>query len=240
MLMQPVKLAFEEDAVLESSVQDTTEGKRHQCKNIFLETQINMEDILLIVIVSIIILLVLAYLFVMIKQAIDKEEKRDWLTKEEAEAFTGQNGAYYLNKWKDRPESFFKGWNWAAAFFFVEWLAYRKMYDRSFFMLPGFWIGIRPRSVPIAIFFYLIFSRFLNSWLAVIVSVMISRFIGGGLFGNVVYREAALEALRKSLHMSEPARLDYLKSKGGTNAIAPVIAIVVQAVIITLLIIFYR
>lgn len=166
----------------------------------------------------------------------DKEDMRDWLTKAEAEAFIGKNSEYYLSKWKDQSESFFKGWNWAAAFFCVEWFAYRKMYGRSVSMLPGFWIGIVPRFVPVAVFLYLGFSQFLSSWLAVTISILIARFIGGGIFGNIYHRDTALKMLNETLKMSEPERLEYLKSKGGTNVFAPVVAIIIQSLIIAALI----
>ena len=49
---------------------------------------------------------------------------RNWLTKEEAEAFIGDNSSFYLGKWGSHLDSSFKGWNWAAMFFSIEWMAF--------------------------------------------------------------------------------------------------------------------
>lgn len=58
----------------------------------------------------------------------------------------------------------------------------------------------------------------------------------GGIFGNIYHRDTALKMLNETLKMSEPERLEYLKSKGGTNVFAPVVAIIIQSLIIAALI----
>jgi hypothetical protein len=54
--------------------------------------------------------------------------------------FIGKNSDYYLKKWSSskNPEKR-SGMNWAAFFFNVIWLAYRKMYKYAFVYI-GIWL----------------------------------------------------------------------------------------------------
>lgn len=115
---------------------------------------------------------------------------RDWLTREEAEAFIGGNSSYYLEKWGSRHNSTLKGWNWAAAIFGIEWMAYRKMYLEAFLLYAFFMVAV----LVIGSMFWVLRISFeieiLNLPLAIF----------SGLFGNLMYRKKALRVLRKTLH----------------------------------------
>lgn len=134
---------------------------------------------------------------------------RDWLTKEEASAFIGKNTEYYLEKWKNHPDTFYKGWNWAAAIFRVEWMAYRKMYLEAVtvlvivIVLGGFIdtaLGFLNLNVPDEV------ARFA-------VQILI------GAFANGLYRNKAVRTLRRTSNMDISQRLDFLARKGGTSLV---------------------
>lgn len=133
--------------------------------------------------------------------------KRDWLTKEEAEAFIGDNSSFYLDKWKTCSDSTRKGWNWAAMFFRIEWMAYRKMYIEAVICF-------------LAIAFISLCIDFI---LAAFRMELSGKLIGDafglliGFWGNALYRKKALRALQKTKNMDEPERIEYLKAKGGVS-----------------------
>ena len=144
---------------------------------------------------------------------------RDWLTKDEAEAFIGKNSSFYLEKWKLHSESTLKGWNWAALFFSIEWMAYRKMYAEailSFMLVLTISFGIS------AIFIFGIGADF---------SFTLGRIVGdisrlsAGIFGNYLYRKKAIRVLKSVIHENDTERLNYLKRKGGVNAVGVIFCI---------------
>jgi len=144
---------------------------------------------------------------------------RDWLTKDEADAFIGNNSPYYLDKWKTHSNSPRKGWNWAAVFFGIAWMAYRKMYLEAIlssilFMLISFGIEV-------------ILGAFQMSLNEQFYPVAFQIFAGG--FGNVLYRNKALRILRKTMDLNEKKRLDFLRAKGGVSIVGSVICVLIVA-----------
>lgn len=127
--------------------------------------------------------------------------ERDWLTKEEAEAFVGKNASFYLEKWKDHPDTAFKGWNWAAAFFGIEWMAYRKMYRETALSLGLLFV--------LALFLALLGLE--GEWIGHGFRILI------GAVGNALYRKKALRALRQTAGLDDFARLGLLAQKGGAS-----------------------
>ncbi len=145
-------------------------------------------------------------------------EKRDWLTKDEAEAFVGKNNSYYLETWESHPNSTFKGWNWAAMFFGIEWMAYRKMYLEAllyYFIL-----------LLISIYLSLMFTALKIGFDGKIVSDTFRVLVG--LFGNALYRKKALRTLYKTKEMSDLDRIKFLRTRGDVSVIGVVFCIIVE------------
>jgi len=147
---------------------------------------------------------------------------RDWLTKDEAETFIGKNSFFYLHEWKTHSNSSFKGWNWAAAVFSIEWMSYRKMYLEAVL----FFLAVAFVSIVIGL-----------------VSGHDGTLVGqafrvlAGIFGNAIYRKKALRTLRKTIYMDEPSRLAYLQAKGGVSIAGLLGCIAVQVLYVVLMLI---
>ena len=65
-------------------------------------------------------------------------------TDEQALAFIGSRGNYYLERWRqvEAGNQIFAGFNWAAFFGGLAWLAYRRMFR-------AFWICVYRRAGPL-------------------------------------------------------------------------------------------
>ena len=129
------------------------------------------------------------------------EIERDWLTKEEATAFAGKNAPYYLEQWKLHADTTLKGWNWAAAIFGIEWLAYRRLYREALLS-----------------FVLLLLCAFVLALIG-----LDGDFFGYsyrlliGMLGNMLYRNKALRALRSVTAAGDPQPLEALARKGGAS-----------------------
>jgi len=149
---------------------------------------------------------------------------RDWLIKEETEAFIGKNSSFYLEKWGSRPDSAFKGWNWAAMFFSIEWMAYRKMYLEAFL----YFLAIVLISIGLGFMFDALRIGYDGKILGDIFRLMT------GFIGNALYRKKALRAFSKTKNMSAPDRLSSLRSMGGVSVVAVVVCIILEIAIVVL------
>ena len=154
----------------------------------------------------------------------DELGSRNWLTKEEATAFIGKNTEYYLDNWKSHPDTFYKGWNWAAAAFRVEWMAYRKMYLESVLVL----VAVILLGFAVDAIFSVVristpdgFSRFA-------VQILI------GFIGNGLYRMKAVRILLRTDKMNALQRLSYLEKKGGTSLIGLFVLLGLEILIVFL------
>lgn len=148
-------------------------------------------------------------------------DNRDWMTREEAEAFIGNNASFYLEKWKSHYDTALKGWNWAAMFFGIEWMVYRKMYwEALVFFMSGFCLSI-------------VFSLLLPG-------------IGGdlfghafriliGVFGNALYRKKAMRVLHKLDRLDDSRRLAELSRRGGGSPISVIVLFVLEVAYVLLL-----
>ena len=153
-------------------------------------------------------------------------ENKNWLTKDEAEAFIGKNSWFYLEKWKSHSEDTLKGWNWPAAVFGLQWMMYRKMYLEAllfyvFQIVAGVLIGMAFWTFRVSIDGELIRPIF---------------GILTGIFGNMLYRNKALRILRKTIYMDEPMRVAALQEKGGTSVVGVIVGVIVQIIIAILLV----
>lgn len=144
------------------------------------------------------------------------ESERNWMTQKEAAAFVGSNTSFYLEKWKEHSETTLKGWNWAAMFFGIEWMVYRKMYLEAmlFFLIS---IGIGGVAA--------LFLRDLtgNLW-GHCFRILI------GVFGNTLYRNKALRILQRINTQNDSERLNILSQRGGVSPISVVVLIFLEFV----------
>ena len=158
----------------------------------------------------------------------DNTANRDWLTKEEAEAFIGKNSSYYLGMWKTHSNSKRKGINFAALFFAIEWMSYRKMYiEALLYFLSAAIISIAVHSI-----LTLLGRIWFDSPILIREIFRVFAF----LFGNALYRNKALRTFRKTANMSESERLDYLRSRSGTSVIGLIVCLLIQIAYIFLMI----
>ncbi|MCL2773663.1 MAG: DUF2628 domain-containing protein [Oscillospiraceae bacterium] len=116
------------------------------------------------------------------------------------DAFVGENSKYYKRKWGD-SENFNGGWNWAALFLGISWLAYRKMYR----------IAVIAFLIPVTINIILIFSPFH----ATIKSGIWTEAIGliFAIWGNGIYRKKFINLLEKFKDMKNSEQKKILSQK---------------------------
>ena len=172
-------------------------------------------------------------------------ELREPITTLELCAFTHEKLAddlrrsewYYLRNWQERlkGESYNTGFNLAAWFFSLNWLLYRKQYIPAivYFIVVG----------AIAGFLKLLLRQYTSNQLAdplfIVFGIILS--IPLGFIANRIYFNSAIRAIQKTRlrHASLEERLEDLHSRGGTSAIAVVIAVIIY-IILFLLSIFSR
>lgn len=145
---------------------------------------------------------------------------RNWLTRDEAIAYIGKNSEYYLEKWGRHQKSFYKGWNWAAALFRIEWMAYRKMYVEAVLVL----IAVMVLGIAIDGLLRFLNIRLPEGLFTLAIQVLI------GFFANGLYRMKALRTLQKTRHMDAPQRLSYLSKKGGTSLVGLFVFLCMQII----------
>ena len=145
-------------------------------------------------------------------------QSRNWLTKEEAAAFIGNNTEYYLEQWKNHPDTFFKGWNWAAAIFRVEWMAYRKMYSEAAITL----LAVIALGFGIDFLLALAGLNMPDSASRLVIQVLI------GAVANGLYRKKAIRTLRRTAGMDDNQHIEYLSKKGGTSILGLMIFLIME------------
>ena len=137
------------------------------------------------------------------------------LTEAEERAAIGRRADFYLAKWSATEVG---GFNWAAFFVALPWLAYRKMYRNAATLaavacvesvlqelLFVSWLG---REVP----------RAVDRAVAIAVCVVCGR-LGNGWYRSHV-RRLVLEA--RTTEPDEAARLALLARRGGTSLLAAI------------------
>lgn len=156
----------------------------------------------------------------------DNIRNRQGLTKEEAEAFIGNNAYFYMEEWREHGGKTLKGWNWAAFFLGIEWMAYRKMYVEAVLTF----LAVSVTSIALNLLLGLLGLPWgLGKALGDLFRLVL------GILGNLLYRNKALRSVRKTGALDEPSRLSYLKSKGGTSAIGVVGCVAIEVIMLLLL-----
>lgn len=154
---------------------------------------------------------------------VQEVEARTWLTEQDASVFIGENAAFYLQKWEKHHNSAFKGWNWAAAIFRIEWMVYRKMYAEAVLMVV---MTIVLELLLIGLL--LLGVRISDSVLKGVVQLVI------GLLANALYYKKAVRTVRKTAHMDESQKHIYLEKRGGVNVLGVVAVLTIEFVLFIL------
>lgn len=123
-------------------------------------------------------------------------------------AFLQKNIAFYKYKWSKHENKQLRGWNWAAFFFPIEWLVYRKMYAEA-----------------ASILFVSVVIQYLTHIPFRLLDLVIA------LVGNALYYKKYMRMLKKTNDMTHDSGIEYLNQKGGVSAISLAICIVMELVI---------
>ncbi len=128
--------------------------------------------------------------------------------------FVGKNADYYIPRFKKFEETqSVVSWNWAAFFFGLLWMLYRKMYLYSvIFTIALFLFGL----------LLSVFNLYNN---LVMLGVQIWLWVGFGVFGNYVYY-THVEKKVKDIENRFPdpqVQAAILEKEGGVSWIAPII-----------------
>lgn len=135
------------------------------------------------------------------------EEQRNAYERK-AELFVGENYVYYEKQWRGRMiQQNFSSWNWAAFFFPLYWLVYRKMY------FEGFAFGVI--SLFGAIF----------PGIGLILHILV------GIYANSYYRKIELKVLAQTPQLTEWEATQYIEKHGGTNVLGIFIALIIEVII---------
>ena len=145
--------------------------------------------------------------------------EKNQISREEATAFIDSSVYFYRNKWETHSETTFKGWNWAAMFFGIEWMVYRKMY------LEALVTFISISCLSLALSFYFNFN--ISYWLFRILF---------GVAGNALYWKKTLRVMRKihaqyGFEPDDSRRFAEISRRGGVNMLAVAIVILLDWVV---------
>lgn len=135
--------------------------------------------------------------------------------------FVGKNNAYYTQKWEEMGVNNQKlSFNFAAFFFSILWLGYRKMYALTSLIALGYLIFSAIIYIIILRYDLVTNSQYIFEVLLVIISVFI------GLFGNALYKRHAEKHYGKAINLTkEQSSLDnLLRAKGGTSFLGPLLS----------------
>ncbi|WP_047982610.1 DUF2628 domain-containing protein [Ornithinibacillus contaminans] len=126
---------------------------------------------------------------------------------------------YYMTKWKKR-----NSWNWAAFFFSIYWMTYRKMYGYTFVLL-GFFIA-----------FYTLTTLF-DVEISVSAGISVAYIVVFGLCSNKLYEQFAKKKIKQIKGTYPPTEniAAIVVQKGGTSlkSVFAVMAIYVVISIVT-------
>lgn len=139
-------------------------------------------------------------------------EQSDYIPYEQEEnRFIGPKTAYYRSKFDEmRTLRRMVSLNWAALFFGVFWMLYRKMYE-----------------VAAAAIVLTILAGILGTAGGAIGLVLTVCY---GLFGNYLYMLTIQRRVTELQQYAEPARSQYIEKYAGVSAVAVMIGIVVVAI----------
>lgn len=139
-------------------------------------------------------------------------EQSDYIPYEQEEnRFIGPKTAYYRSKFDEmRTLRRMVSLNWAALFFGVFWMLYRKMYGVA--------------GIAIAMTILIGFFGHLGSIASLVLTVCY------GLFGNYLYMMTVQKRVTDLQQYAEPARTHYLEKYSGVSGLAVVIGLIVVTI----------
>lgn len=139
-------------------------------------------------------------------------EQNDYIPYEEEEnRFIGPKAAYYRSKFDEMRTLRQKvSFNWAALFFGVFWMLYRKMYE------------VAAAAIVLTVLAGLLGTA--GGAFGLVLTVCY------GLFGNYLYMMTIQRRVTELQQYAEPARSQYIEKYAGVSGTAVLIGIVVVAV----------
>ena len=131
------------------------------------------------------------------------EEVESHETEKMIKLFIGKNQDYFLSKWKQE-----NSWNWAAFFFGIIYLGYRKMYRYIFIT-----IGILLALDVVLLIMNPFYPTFLDFVVGMVVAVVL------GLKANDLYKKEVEDKVAsiEASTLSKDTKLQWIKNKGGTS-----------------------
>jgi Protein of unknown function (DUF2628) len=157
-------------------------------------------------------------------------------TREELQAFAGENAPYYWERSARRGHNggLLAGWNWAAAFLSMLWMLHRRMW-KEFSIVVGVMVvwgvieGVAEAMLDVGAETSRGIERLGNAVFGLVMGM-----IGNGLYLRRA-RRVVLES-RRLLGSDPQAQLAHLAKRGGTSWIAPLIAVAIGAVLAILVV----
>ena len=171
----------------------------------------------------------------------------------EVATFLGPNSGFYLSRFhfmKMQKSKF--SWNWAAAFFPVEWLLYRKLYKPFLVVLAISTVLLIPSLMAVVLTYAqvakdtAVLQQFLRSgvlpsaelptWLVVVSNIAASatfilRAVMATIANHLYRRHTAASITRIKQTCSDPLYYRYALSKKGGTSVAAVVAFLVAVAI---------
>lgn len=141
-------------------------------------------------------------------------------------AFLSENSVYYLARWQGLRSGSggYAGFNWAAAFFSVYWLCYRRLY---------IWLIPYVVLVMLASFLPILFSgRAAQGIAQILVGVVL--FVVVGLSANVILWNRALRVAKEFSSLADIRRAGGISVRSVWIALAVCVGVPVLAAVLVL------
>lgn len=147
----------------------------------------------------------------------------DKFDRNDLHVFVGKNTGYYFGKWESllSGSAGWAGFNWAAFFFSIPWLLYRRLYKILFIFL-----GL---IVVVAMLEEFLFDGLFPPLLAT--PFFLAMPLLCGFYGNQWYFVHALKKIRDVDQPSPDARWAALDKAGGTNPVGLAVLLSLAVVI---------
>ena len=145
----------------------------------------------------------------------------------QVDAFIGTNQVFYARQWQfAERNSLSISWNWAAFFFGVLWMAYRKMYlPCAVFVVTT--LGIMSGAIALQLP--------LGTLQAVLQTVQICFVVLFGLYGNLVYRWHVQRTLRRIGTQYPPEQAQQQMARWGGVSLLSVLAVTMLILLATMM-----
>jgi hypothetical protein len=128
--------------------------------------------------------------------------------RERVKLFIGKNADYYLMEWEQATGQKYVTWNWAAFFFSVFWLLYRKMFRQAGLVLAL--IAIESLGEKIL---FPDMPDYISNGLSSGIGMAVAGFLGR--FGNDWYKKHVDKAVSRLKASDAP--VESYRKQGGTS-----------------------